>query len=131
MNQTLIARLRSGEIAAENNGTVEQLREVLKAAFPEDIDVEPEWKYYMKNPFTSGEWVANSKTILPTVPITDFFTSSIEDRAIELLRELVRTTPRAFMAASDGKEDWCKRLAEKKAAFTNAEQFLNELNKEK
>ena len=124
MNQTLIARLAAGEIAAENNGTLEQLREVLKAAFPEDIDAEPEWKYYMKNPFYCGEWVANSKVTLPTIPITDFFKPSIEDRAIELLRELVEL------------EEWKEKHGEdehylngKALAWYEAKKFLNELNK--
>ena len=124
MNAQLIARLRSGEIAVENNGTLEQLREVLKAAFPKDIEGDPEWKYYMNNPFHCGEWVANSKTTLPIVPITDFFTSSIEDRAIELLRELVEL------------KEWKEKHGEdehylngKALAWYEAKKFLNELNK--
>ena len=133
MNQTLIARLAAGEIAAENNGTLEQLREVLKAAFPEDglIETDGRLNYYHKSPDLYTEYVEAFNTSLPTVPITDFFTPYNHDRAVELLRELVRTFHRKFMEDSIDKDDWNKRVAEKNAAFATAEQFLNELNKEK
>ena len=125
MNQTLIARLAAGEIAAENNGTLEQLREVLKAAFPKDIEGDPEWKYYMKNPFHCGEWVANSKVTLPTVPITDFFKSSIEDRAVELLREL------SHLNLCDMEGLMPPTAMQWMEAYDKVADFLNEINKEK
>ena len=118
MNQTLIARLRSGEIAAENNGSLEQLREVLKAAFPEDqCEVIGDCTYYLKCLFDKGEWLQANVSHLPTVPITDFFEPSTEDRAVELLRELVERWHRS------------QHINELASAFSIARQFLNELNK--
>ena len=113
MNQQLIARLRNGEIAAENNGTLEQLREVLKAAFPEDdCEAGGDWKYYSRDPWQIEEWVAYAVPRTPTVPITDFFK---EDRAVELLREAYRR-----LDLYDHGES---------LFLSEIEQFLNELNK--
>lgn len=117
MNQQLIARLRSGEIAAENNGSLEQLREVLKAAFEGQRMLIPEGKrkYYFKG--YSGLYGYGSSDVIdrPTVPITDFFTPSIEDRAVELLREV-----KAKIKHSINFDETLR---------AKIEQFLNELNK--
>ena len=66
MNEKLIKQLREGTIALKNDGTLEDLREVLKYAFPEDItNSEGNYKYYYKRPYYN-EWgcsdIINSQT---------------------------------------------------------------------
>lgn len=120
MNTQLIARLRSGEIAAENNGSLEQLREVLKAARLSEIEnVHGLFKFYY---LFRGLIQGHDVTRLPAIPITDFFK---EDRAVELLRELAHLNNcemEGILAPTPDK--WYE-------AFNRVGEFLHELNKDK
>src|SRR5690606_21639118 len=76
LNEKLIKQVALGDIAVENTGTLADLREVLKAAFPKDNNYEPNGtnKYYQ----SESAWSAVDKTTLPSVPLTDFFISEPE-----------------------------------------------------
>ena len=74
LNKEFIKQLRNGEIAAENNGTLEQLTEVLKAAFLEDTLVPDGYcKYYWKHRYSIYDWGAGNSTTLPTISVSDFY----------------------------------------------------------
>lgn len=72
MNQKLIQQLKNGEIAVINNGTLEQLRQVLKEAFPEDKGIA--WgaaKYYMAEE-NKNYWTSLPYKSIPSVNIQKF-----------------------------------------------------------
>lgn len=74
LNQKLIQQLRNGEIAVENNGTLEQLREVLKEAFPKDkLPPGGTMKYYKMDRDFIDRWNATDSTTLPTISVADFY----------------------------------------------------------
>lgn len=74
LNQKLIQQLRNGEIAAENNGTLEQLREVLKAAFPKDeTTVEGNHRFYFMKHVHTNEWLCFDEINLPIISVADFY----------------------------------------------------------
>ena len=74
MNKELIKKLAAGEIAVKNDGTIEQLREVLKAAFPEDKEPNGNFKYYQKFMREDGLWDCVDHATIPSHPISDFYT---------------------------------------------------------
>lgn len=49
MNKKLINKLRKGTVAVKNDGTLEELREVLKYAFPKDELPSGNVTYYRVN----------------------------------------------------------------------------------
>lgn len=76
LNQKLIQQLRNGEITVENNGPVEQLREVLKVAFPhESVLPTGSCQYYSRSATNTYGWMAYSLQGKgkPTVKISDFY----------------------------------------------------------
>lgn len=77
LNQKFIQQLRNGEIAVENSGTVEQLREVFKAAFPKLYLPHGSYKFYLKNLARKNEWNAADSTTLPIISIADFYESEL------------------------------------------------------
>lgn len=73
LNQKLIQQLRNGKIAAENEGTVGQLREVVKAAFPEYDYPDGDFRFYFKDVRFPHEWDCSEKTNLPIISLSDFY----------------------------------------------------------
>lgn len=73
LNQKLIQQLRNGEIAVENNGTLVQLREVLKEAFPESIGPWGTGEVYFLDDEYEDLWDTSNTTHLPIKPISDFY----------------------------------------------------------
>ena len=72
MNQKLIKQLQNGEIAVKNDGTLEELREVLKVAFPEDNQgVIGDNIFYFR--YSDIRWDATTGTDLEKVSVKDFF----------------------------------------------------------
>lgn len=73
LNKELIQRLRDGEIAVVNNGTLEELQAVFKEAFPKDI-MSPKgtYKFYYS---IDNRWCAtiNDKYLKETVSVKNFF----------------------------------------------------------
>lgn len=71
MNKKLIKQLRNGEIAVENDGTLEQLKKVLRVAFPKDKhDTLGAVKYYEK---INDTYIGCNTKNLPTVSVKEFF----------------------------------------------------------
>jgi hypothetical protein len=68
-----IENLRNGLCAVRNDGTVEELRKVLKLAFPDDnTTAGGKYKYYFKNRPFYGRWSMNNQTILPSFSVKEF-----------------------------------------------------------
>jgi len=76
INQELVEKLRNGEIMVINNGSLEDLHNVLNAASEEHIETRGHSKYYG---FEEGVWYGDNRTILPTVNISSFFLPTPED----------------------------------------------------
>ena len=75
MNEKLIKKLAAGEIAVKNDGTLEQLREVLKAAFTEDdSETNGNYNYYFMHSQSAKTWDCVNHTTIPSHPISDFYT---------------------------------------------------------
>ena len=81
LKQDLIEKLRNGEIAVKNDGTIEQLEAVLREAFPNDDCndvIEHDWgefDYFYKLTNESDSWYGNDITNLDSVSVKDFFKS--------------------------------------------------------
>ena len=83
----IIQDLADGKCAVLNDGTVEELREVLRKAFPEDtIFIEGLSKYYYKHIFSGnyGVWVSNEEIRLPIQSVKDFL-----EKGINILKTLL------------------------------------------
>lgn len=74
MNYELIEKLRNGEIMVINNGSIQDLHNVLNCASHEDVLTRGHSKYYG---FKEGVWYGDNRTILPTVDISLFFLPTI------------------------------------------------------
>ena len=79
LNKKLIQRLRNGKIAVENDGTIEDLQQVLAEAFPTD-DSRPTgtWDSYFR--LEKNCWVGNSTTNLPSYSVKDFFKDAKQEK---------------------------------------------------
>ena len=74
LKQDLIEKLRNGEIAVKNSGTLKQLREVLKKAFPKDaFTATGQCNFYYKERLNNGTWDCDNETTLTTLHVKDFF----------------------------------------------------------
>ena len=72
MNEKLIIQLREGTIALENDGTLVELREVLKCALPNDCTKSNGTrKYYFKHN-DKNMWMFGEKTDLPSYSVKEF-----------------------------------------------------------
>ena len=72
MNEKLIKQLREGTIAVKNDGTLEELREILQYAFPNDyIKISGNRKYYFKH-YDKNMWMFGEKTYLPSHSVKEF-----------------------------------------------------------
>jgi len=77
-----IQDLVEGKCSVLNDGSIEQLRKLLKLAFPEDEDVTAgKSKYYYKCPPISKIWNSGDYTSLPVQSIKDFVEAGV-DRSI-------------------------------------------------
>lgn len=72
--QEKIESVGRSDYAWHNDGTVEQLREVLKMSFPNDsFKATGEGVYYRSQSPHFGRWDSYDKTTLPTHSVKDFF----------------------------------------------------------
>ena len=72
MNEKLIKQLREGTIALKNDGTLQELREVLKCAFPNDVSVSKGFtKYYFASE-DKNYWSLHDTTNLPSHSVKEF-----------------------------------------------------------
>jgi hypothetical protein len=81
MNNHLIKQLQEGKIAVHNDGTLEELREVLQYAFPKD-----NWTtfggtiYYISSGGT--HWISTDKTNLPSFSVKEFLKEETMEKKI-------------------------------------------------
>jgi hypothetical protein len=74
LNKKLIQQLRNGEIAVENDGTIEQLQQVIKEAFPKDkASTSGISTFYFKCVSDDISWDSEPNTELPFFSVNDFF----------------------------------------------------------
>jgi len=67
-----IADLKNGKCAVKNDGTKDELRKVLRAAFPNDkASIKGSEQYYLKSPLYEG-WAAETGTNIPSQSVKDF-----------------------------------------------------------
>ena len=101
MNEKLIKQLREGTIAVENDGTLEELREILQYAFPNDyIKISGNRKYYFKHDFGENIWNWSDKTYLPSHSVKEFLKSENEYPKIMKVSRLPINTKEDFKNAS-------------------------------
>jgi hypothetical protein len=77
MNEKLIKQLKEGKIALHNDGTLEELREVLKYAFPENsFHINGGNDFYYANKRNSEYWISVKKELclldLPSYSVKEF-----------------------------------------------------------
>lgn len=81
LNQSLLQKLRNGEIAIDNEGNnnTKLLRQIIKAAFPNDKMVPAEgYRYYYVSPSDSSAWNhTNMPIVNSTVPLNDFIQKGV------------------------------------------------------
>ena len=121
--------LKQGRCAVINDGALEELREVLKLAFPDSIlDVAGGCRYYFLDKKLKSEkeiyvWDLDKNTNLPTQSVKDFLTKKLErgdlvwvsdndpserdDKRIYLAKIEGSTYP--FVCVSNGEENSFKR----------------------
>ena len=74
-----IEDLKQGRCAVINDGTLEELSEVLKLAFPNDGSyIRGEYKFYSINSDSSNEWYPYDVISLPTQSVKDFLTKELK-----------------------------------------------------
>jgi hypothetical protein len=71
MNEVLIKQLKEGKIAVHNDGTLKELTEVLRYAFPKDgWSITGANKYYISHGNT--HWILTNETDLPSYSVKEF-----------------------------------------------------------
>lgn len=80
MNEKLIEKLRNGEIAIINDGTVEELNKVLKYAFPIECRTRGVGKYYHQSTINQNYYVHIESTDLPSYSVKDFLTEEFPEK---------------------------------------------------
>lgn len=72
-NKFTIEDLREGRCAVINDGTIEELREVVCKAFPNDeMLCNGMAVYYFRNAKSHGNWISYNATALPVQSVRDF-----------------------------------------------------------
>ena len=111
MNKKLIKKLRKGTIAVVNDGTLEELRKVLRYAFPKDMtNLQGVLKYYYKRPY-HDEWMGIDNTHLPTHSVKEFLkpeneypkVMKVSNKPIETLEEFKNANTRVVFMEKCGK----------------------------
>lgn len=70
MKKYTIQDLKDGKVAVKNDGTIEELREVIKKAFPKTYLLAGSYLYYFR--YSPDEWDCYDTTTLPTQSVKDF-----------------------------------------------------------
>ena len=100
MNEKLIKQLREGTIALKNDGTLEDLRGVLKYAFPKEMtNPQGVLNYYYKRPY-HDEWIGIDYTHLPTHSVKEFLKSENEYPKVMKVSRFPINTKKEFQKAN-------------------------------
>lgn len=112
--KTLIQQLQDGEIAVKNDGSLEELKRVLKVAFPEDTFMNPSGKYYYSaSKQHKGCWRSDNNSLLPTVK-TAAFIKELDNRTTMKTRKLTRANFKKIHDIACG--EWRQKLLDMYAA---------------
>lgn len=105
--KSLIKKLQDGEIAVKNDGSVEDLRRILKVAFPRDL-VKPMGfcTCYLKSSFSENHWKTDYSTDLPLFSTSEFIK---ELDSMEKTRTI--TSEQAQSIIDSACKTWKERLA--------------------
>ena len=71
MAKFTIKDLAEGKCAVKNDGTVEELNKVLRAAFPKDVQSSGDWIYYAKH-YYSNRWESFTRIEIPVQSVKEF-----------------------------------------------------------
>ena len=71
MAKFTIKDLAEGKCAVKNDGTVEELNKVLRAAFPKDVQSSGDWIYYARH-YYSNRWESFTRIEIPVQSVKDF-----------------------------------------------------------
>jgi hypothetical protein len=109
MNKKLIQQLRNGKIAVKNDGTIDELNEILKEAFPSDdsqsIGI---WDFYY-GVEKEHYWGCDSSTNLPSYSVKDFFTDAEQEKTfprvmlVNDVNNIMTSIPRVVFMIKNGK----------------------------
>jgi len=112
MEKYTIKQLRNGKVAAKNDGTLEQLRELLTLMFPKNECCFPvesvmgSHKFYHLSVHTKDSWGCSDQTDLPTQSVKDFleseWTPKMGDVVLVRESEYAEWVKRIFVAKRDG-----------------------------
>ena len=112
MEKYTIKQLSEGEVAAKNDGTLEQTQKLMNLAFPEDSFIISESsfisysKFFYLSPYSKGRWTHGSKTDLPTQSVEDFLDAEWKPKRGDdvLVKDEVDTiwSKRTFITEIDG-----------------------------
>ena len=86
MEKYTIEQLSKRECAAKNDGTLEQIQELMDVAFPADGWVIQEngvirdRKFFFANANCMGHWMVRDETDLPTQSVKDFLTEILKTK---------------------------------------------------
>lgn len=89
-NQELITKARKGEIAILNNGSVEELQQLLTEIWPEDKSrFKLDGKFYFKDPHNGAYWYYSETIERPAQSVKDFIMPDTKDNELgEVLPKL-------------------------------------------
>lgn len=125
-----IQDLADGKCAVKNDGTLEELKKVLKLAFPLDPDIISGLNtYYFKHAWSSTQWSASVNTNLPTQSVKEFLKQKTEN-----MRTITHDQASQIIdiACSSWKEKlaflWAKNIVLKKD-IEISEDFYKEMRK--
>ena len=78
--EELIQKVRDGKVAILNDGTLDQLREILGLCFPDENDEAGGChKYYESHKANKKHWWSDDTTSLPTVSVKEFYEDELRE----------------------------------------------------
>jgi hypothetical protein len=92
-NERLIEDLRTGKVAIKNDGTIEELRDILRYAFPDDDSpIAGGVKFYFVEDWNNQKWNCSNFTDLEFNSVKDFFVGDelTKEELIEKLKGLAK-----------------------------------------
>ena len=111
MNEKLIKQLREGTIALKNDGTLDELKKVLRYAFPNDASESKGLTNYYFASEDKNYWFLNNTTDLPTYSVKKFLKPEneypkvmrVSNKPIETLKDFENANTRVVFMEKCGK----------------------------
>ena len=91
LNEGLIKALAAGEIAVEHTGTRAELRYIISAAFPNDVEIgDKTSRFYFRHRTFNNQWDVAEVTDLPSFSVDYFFEGEFVNEKQPDIPEFVR-----------------------------------------